>query len=189
MPSAFSMSPPDSASAARQSSTPAPVLSRSSLTAAAGTLMLCSHPSFISLLMYNTAPLPAARCAQAPGLRLRGDPACGEGKRRALRCREACDCARTPLAGRVNVCKHFLAHCGAGMLANVVGAGMCLPIAGGSSFVMRPHVQASWWQAEQDAGLPGIPRSPAVTRQLGRGWCVRGPAGVGLAPNRTWALL
>ena len=83
-----------------------------------------------------------------------------------------------------NVDKHFLAHCGAGMLANVVGAGMCLPIAGGSSFVMRPHVQASWWQAEQDAGLPGIPRSPAVTRQLGRGLCVRAREGVGLAP--TW---
>src|SRR5205085_7463430 len=116
MPSAFSMSPPDSVSAVRQSSTPAPVLSRSSLTAAADTLMLCSLPSFVSLLMYNTAPLPAARCARRGGpatargprlrggettgaavpgcLRLREDPACGEGKclqafSCALRCRDA----------------------------------------------------------------------------------------------------
>src|SRR2546421_10772482 len=159
MPSAFSMSPPDSVSAARQSSTPAPVLSRSSLTAAADTLMLCSLPSFISLLMYNTAPLPAARCAR--------------------RCQDACDCAGTPVAGRVND-----GHCGAGMLANVVGAGMCLPTAGGSSFVMRSHVQASWRQAEEDAGLLGIPKSPAVTRQAGRGWCVLAREGVGLAPTR-----
>src|SRR5919201_3238360 len=121
MPAAFSMSPPDSVSAARQSSTPAPVLSRSSLTAAADTLMLCSLPPFVSLLMYNTAPLPAARCARPAG-------ACAEGKPRA------------------------------------------------------------WRYREEDAGLPGIPRSPAVTRQLGRGWCVRARERVWLAPTRMWSL-
>ena len=68
-----------------------------------------------------------------------------------------------------NVYKHFLAHCGAGMLANVVGAGMCLPTAGGSSFVMRPHVQASWWQAEQDAGLLRDSQEPCGHASVGEG--------------------